>query len=74
MTRQDWNQSEVEPMDETVDQFGGNIPLGIMDLANYDQFDVRLKVGDLVVCYTDSLLEARDASGEIRGASAVEPR
>src|SRR5687768_16208194 len=31
-----------------------NFPLGIADLSDYAQFDVRLKVGDLVLCYTDS--------------------
>jgi phosphoserine phosphatase RsbU/P len=53
------------------DEFGGNIPLGIMDLANYDQFDVRLRVGDLVVCYTDSLIEARDGSGAMLGRDGL---
>ena len=32
-----------------------NLPLGIVDLADYQTFDVPLKKGDLVLCYTDSL-------------------
>lgn len=49
----------------------GNIPLGIMDLTNYDQFDVRLSVGDLVLCYTDSLIEACDAAGNMLGQAGL---
>ena len=30
----------------------GNIPLGILDLADYEQFDVEMEPGDLLVCYT----------------------
>ena len=33
-----------------------NVPLGILDLGDYDQFGVRLGIGDLVVCYTYSLI------------------
>jgi serine phosphatase RsbU (regulator of sigma subunit) len=42
-----------------------NIPLGVLHLADYDQFEERLDVGDLVLCYTDSLIEARDAAGNL---------
>ncbi|HEX8916337.1 MAG TPA: PP2C family protein-serine/threonine phosphatase [Humisphaera sp.] len=35
-----------------------NLPLGILDLSDYDQFDVTLALGDLVLCYTDSLIES----------------
>jgi serine phosphatase RsbU (regulator of sigma subunit) len=49
----------------------GNVPLGILDLTQYDQFDVKLKVGDLVLCYTDSLIEARDAAGEMLGTQGL---
>ncbi|MGD1275830.1 MAG: PP2C family protein-serine/threonine phosphatase [Tepidisphaeraceae bacterium] len=44
-----------------------NIPLGILELADYEQFDVELGVGDLVVCYTDALSESRRADGELLG-------
>ncbi|GMU83123.1 MAG: hypothetical protein AMXMBFR47_29940 [Planctomycetota bacterium] len=42
----------------------GNLPLGIVELAAYDQFALRLRPGDMVLCYTDSLIEATDPSGE----------
>jgi len=41
----------------------GNIPLGIDDYDDCSQFDVNLDVGDLVLVYTDSLIEARDPAG-----------
>jgi hypothetical protein len=44
-----------------------NAPLGVMDLVNYDEFDVKLEVGDLVVCYTDSLIESLDQDGRMLG-------
>ena len=48
------------------DEAVGNIPLGIEgELSSYDQFEVRLDVGDLVLCYTDSLIESRRGDGEM---------
>lgn len=48
-----------------------NVPLGVVDLAGYDQLDVRLKVGDLVLCYTDSLMESRDETGAMLGTKGL---
>lgn len=48
-----------------------NIPLGILDMASYDQVRVKLADGDRVLCYTDSLIEAREPSGEMLGADGV---
>jgi sigma-B regulation protein RsbU (phosphoserine phosphatase) len=44
-----------------------NLPLGILDLADYECFDVRLRVGDLVLCYSDALIESKAADGELLG-------
>jgi hypothetical protein len=44
-----------------------NLPLGILDLADYQTFDIGLKVGDLVICYTDSLVESRGPDGKMLG-------
>jgi len=44
-----------------------NLPLGILDLADYQTFDVPLKPGDLVLCYTDSLVESTGSDGEMLG-------
>jgi phosphoserine phosphatase RsbU/P len=48
-----------------------NIPLGIIDLAHYDQFDVELDPGDCFVSYTDALIESRDADGEMLGEDGL---
>ena len=48
-----------------------DVPLGVVDLVNYDEFDVSLDAGDVVVCYTDALTETRDAAGEPLGLAGV---
>jgi serine phosphatase RsbU (regulator of sigma subunit) len=48
-----------------------NVPWGIAEGVEYDQFAVRLKVNDLVLSYTDSLIEARDAGGELIGPAGL---
>ena len=44
-----------------------NLPLGIIDPTNYEQFAIRLEPSDIVVMYTDALMEASDASGKQLG-------
>jgi serine phosphatase RsbU (regulator of sigma subunit) len=41
-----------------------NFPLGIMTDVAYQQLDVTLDEGDLVLCYTDSLMEILDDAGQ----------
>jgi len=48
-----------------------NIPLGIMDLTEYEEFDVELEPGDCLLSYTDALIESRDADGEMLGEAGV---
>ena len=48
-----------------------NVPLGVMDLVNYDQFDVQLEIGDLVLCYTDALIESLDQNDDMLGLSGL---
>jgi phosphoserine phosphatase RsbU/P len=48
-----------------------NLPLGILSISEYDQFDVELDVGDCVVSYTDALMESQDADGEMLGEDGV---
>lgn len=49
----------------------GNIPLGILDMPDWAQFGVRLGLGDLVICYTDSLIESKGSDGEMLNPSGV---
>jgi phosphoserine phosphatase RsbU/P len=53
------------------DEAPNNIPLGIIDLTEYEQFDVELKTGDCVLSYTDALIESRDADGEMLGEAGL---
>ena len=47
-----------------------NIPLGI-DSARYEQSPVTTTPGDLVLCYTDGLIEARTADNQLLGAPGL---
>lgn len=40
-----------------------NLPLGIIEPTPYAQFAVPLQPDDLVVLYTDALIETRDPQG-----------
>jgi sigma-B regulation protein RsbU (phosphoserine phosphatase) len=48
-----------------------NLPFGILDIVDYQTFDIGLKVGDLVLCYTDSLIESRGADGQMLGHAGL---
>ena len=48
-----------------------NIPLGIDTEGCYSQVETNLDVGDLVLCYTDSLTESRSADGEFLGVDGL---
>lgn len=49
----------------------GNLPLGITDYDDCAQFDTPLDVGDMVLVYTDSLIEAKDTDGEMLGTTGL---
>ena len=48
-----------------------NVPLGIMDITEYEQFEVVLEAGDQVLCYTDSLIECKREDGEMLGTGGL---
>ncbi len=48
-----------------------NLPLGLLEMSAYDQFDIELEPGDCVLSYTDALMESNDASGEMLGEDGV---
>jgi serine phosphatase RsbU (regulator of sigma subunit) len=60
--------SDATPAPTTTPE---NLPLGILDIASYEQFKVRLADGDRVFCYTDSLIEARDGAGRMLGVQGL---
>jgi serine phosphatase RsbU (regulator of sigma subunit) len=53
------NQKEVE--------LAGSLPLGLVTFASYDEIVLELHPGDRLSLYTDGLLEARNATGELYG-------
>ncbi len=48
-----------------------NLPLGMLDITEYEQFDVELETGDCLLSYTDALIESRDADGEMLGEDGL---
>src|SRR6516164_7496033 len=48
-----------------------NIPLGIFQVADYEQLDVELDPGDCLISYTDALIESCDADGEMLGEEGL---
>lgn len=42
----------------------GGVPVGILPGMSYEEGAVRLDAGDMVIAYTDGVVEARDVSGE----------
>ena len=48
-----------------------NLPLGILDPTDYEQFALRLDLGDLVLLYTDALIEAADGAGRQLGEAGL---
>jgi len=48
-----------------------NLPLGVIEPTEYVQFAVPLSRGDLVVIYTDALIEARGPDGQMLGEDGL---
>jgi phosphoserine phosphatase RsbU/P len=48
-----------------------NLPLGLLDMTEYEQFDIELEPGDCLLSYTDALIESRDADGEMLGEDGL---
>lgn len=48
-----------------------NLPLGILSMTEYEQFDLELAPGDCLLSYTDALIESRDADGEMLGEDGL---
>jgi phosphoserine phosphatase RsbU/P len=64
-----WTLLGSDPSKEDIT--ANNMPLGITDVTEYEQFDVELESGDCVLSYTDALIESRDADGEMLGEAGL---
>jgi len=49
----------------------GNLPLGLDDDSAYHQFTIPLGGGDLLLFYTDALIEAADPAGRLLGEEGL---
>lgn len=70
----DSSQGHAKPAnatEEEADASPSNLPLGILEPTSYDQFAVRLQEGDLVLIYTDSLVESRGRDGRLLGNAGL---
>jgi len=48
-----------------------NLPLGILEPTDYEQFAIRLRPGDLIVLYTDGVTESTNAAGQQLGEAGL---
>ena len=51
--------------------FAVDMPWGVVDEPNYHEFRSPLAVGDFVLCYSDSLTEAKGADGQMLGTNGL---
>jgi serine phosphatase RsbU (regulator of sigma subunit) len=58
-------------VDANEDEGPVDVPLGVLDTTTYRQIEVRLKRGDLVLLYTDSLVEARLPDNKLLGEAGL---
>lgn len=66
-----WRMMSNEDV-ECVDTRGPmNLPLGVIGDTGYCQFAVTLKPGDLIVAYTDALIEARSTENQLLGEEGL---
>lgn len=63
--------SYLEEIDDDTSHEPMNLPLGILDITDYESFDVTLREGDFVLCYTDSLVESRQENGQVLGQDGL---
>jgi len=67
-----WRVLKDKPREEDgVTVSASNLPLGIDDVATYDQFAIKLQPGDMIVFYSDSLTEAINPEGEMLNESGL---
>lgn len=64
-----WQRLHHKMLDRVTSR--SNLPLGIVQPTRYHQFAVRLEPDDLVLIYTDSLVETRVESGALLGVDGL---
>ena len=59
-----WHKSGKSVLVQTE---GDTFPLGILDEADYQETRIPMSIGDKVILYTDGIVEAKNADGELFG-------
>ena len=65
-----WRLLETVTADDGRLSAPGDLPLGIFEHGTYAELQLKLDVGDLVLFYTDALIESRGANGDLLGSNA----
>ncbi|MFG0273980.1 MAG: PP2C family protein-serine/threonine phosphatase [Phycisphaerales bacterium] len=68
---QTWRLFDIADVGEAAPKSLRNLPLGVIPGTAYEQGVAGLGTGDLVLLYTDALIESRDASGEMLGEQGL---
>ncbi|MBL8990017.1 MAG: serine/threonine-protein phosphatase [Phycisphaerae bacterium] len=66
-----WQALRDTPEGDRTPGGPANLPLGVIDDSRYEQFAVRLRTGDLVVFYSDALIEAMLPDGRQLGEAGL---
>lgn len=72
------NAGQVRPIllrasDGSLERLGsGGFPVGMLEGSKYDQAEVAFQPGDAVLCFSDGISEATNASGDMWDEAAVE--
>jgi sigma-B regulation protein RsbU (phosphoserine phosphatase) len=61
-----------EPLEDEC--HSDDMPLGIAESAKYAQFDIQVKTGDLVLSYTDGVIESPGPNGRQLGIDGLQSR
>jgi serine phosphatase RsbU (regulator of sigma subunit) len=61
-----------EPLEDEC--HSADLPLGIAESARYAQFDIPVKTGDLVLSYTDGVIESAGPDGKQWGIDGLQSR
>ena len=67
-----WKLLEREDEPEAPHRSLRNLPLGVIPGTTYEQRVLPLAEGDMLVLYTDAIIEARDAQGQQLGERGLE--
>jgi sigma-B regulation protein RsbU (phosphoserine phosphatase) len=63
-----WSALKKEP---SISDLPADTPLGAVDEAGYGQVDVRLLTGDMVLSFSDAVIESQDREGRPLGQAGI---